>query len=102
MQRQGLKRRVLLFHKQLYRGALRGVMDMQIGLLFKPPPGRGPQVFHVLKVPPAEQVFLHIVKRGFDLPLGLDRQMLLSAGIMQKLSKSPIHFIRSTASHIPW
>jgi hypothetical protein len=42
------------------------------------------------------------VKRGFDLPLGLDRQMLLSAGIMQKLSKSPIHFIRSTASHIPW
>jgi hypothetical protein len=50
-----------------------------------------PEVLRVLYLP---------AKPG-GLPC-LDRQMLLSAGITHKLSKSPILFIRSTASHIHW
>ena len=47
MNRQGLKR---FLGKELQRSVPGRVVDMQIGLLFEPPPGYGPKVFEVLEV----------------------------------------------------
>ena len=71
MKRQDLQRRLFLLHKQVDGGALRGVVDVQVGLLPEPPPCRGPQVLHVLKLPSCQQVALDILKRRFDLSFGL-------------------------------
>lgn len=47
MKGQGLKR---FLGKEL-QGSMPGrIVDMEIGFLFKPPPGSGPEVFYVLKV----------------------------------------------------
>ena len=67
MKGQGLKG---FLGKELQRSVLGRVVDMQIGLLFEPPPGSGPEVFKVLKVSSVEEVSFYVLKRRFDLPLG--------------------------------
>ena len=66
-ERQGLE---ILFSKSS-RGGFRGAVDVQVGLLLKPPPRGRPQVFQVLKLPAAKEVAFYVFKRRLDLPLRL-------------------------------
>ena len=66
MKGQGLKR---LLGKELQGSVPGRIMDMQIGLLFEPPPGSGPKVFEVLEVSSIEQIAFYILKRRLDFPL---------------------------------
>ena len=47
------------------------VVDMQIGLLLKPPPGRSPKVFQILEVSSIKKIAFDIFKRRLDLSLRL-------------------------------
>jgi hypothetical protein len=66
MKRQGLKH---LLGKELQRSMPGRVVDMQIGLVFEPPPGSGPEIFEILKVSSIEQIAFHILERRLDFPL---------------------------------
>lgn len=44
---------------------------MQVGLFFKPPQARCPEVFQVLKVSAAKQIFFHLVKWRLNFPFCL-------------------------------
>ena len=66
MKGQRLKR----FLSKEFQGSVPGrVMDMQIGLLFEPPPGSGPEVFEILEVSSIEQIAFYVLKRRLDFPL---------------------------------
>ena len=51
------------------------IVDMEIGLLFEPPPCSGPEVLEVLKVSSAEQIPFYILKRRLNFPFGAVRQL---------------------------
>ena len=55
--------------KEFQRGMPGRVMDMEIGLLFQPPPGSGPEVLEILEVSSIEPIAFHILERCLDFPL---------------------------------
>ena len=46
-------------------------MDVQVGLLFEPPPGDPPEVFQILELSSIEEIAFDVLKRHLDLPLRL-------------------------------
>ena len=68
MKRQGLKR---FLGKELQGSVPGRVMDMQIGLLFEPPPGSGSEIVQILEVSSIEQIAFYILKRGLNFTLGV-------------------------------
>jgi len=66
MARQGLKH----FLAKEFQGGTPGcVVDVQIGLLLKPPPGSGPEIIQVLEVSSIEEIPLYVLKRRLDFTL---------------------------------
>ena len=66
MKRQRLKR---LLGKE-FQGSVPGrVVEMQIRLLFQPPPGDAPEVFEILEVSSIEQIPFYVLKRRLDFTL---------------------------------
>lgn len=47
------------------------IMDVQIGLLFKPPLGCGPKVLQILEVSSIEEIALDVFEGGFNFPFRL-------------------------------
>ena len=72
MKGQGSKR---FLGKELQRSMPGCIVDMEIGLLFEPPPCSGPEVLEVLKVSSAKQIAFHILERRLNFPLGVVRQL---------------------------
>ena len=55
-----------------FQGSVPGcIMDVQIGLLFKPPLGCGPKILHILKVSSIEEIAFYVFKRSFNFPFRL-------------------------------
>ena len=46
-------------------------MDVQVGLLFEPPPGDRPKVFQILELSSIKEIAFDVFKRCLDLPLRL-------------------------------
>ena len=46
-------------------------MDVQVGLLFEPPPDDRPKVFQILEVSSIEEIPFNVLKRGLNLPFRL-------------------------------
>ena len=72
MKRQRLKR---FLSKEFQRSVPGRIMDMEIRLLFEPPPCHSPKVFKILEVSSIEQIPFYVFKRCLDLPLGAVRQL---------------------------
>src|SRR5208283_1385338 len=66
MKGQRLKR---FLGKEFYGRSSGGVMDVQVGLLFEPPPGDRPKVFQILEVSSIEEIPFNVLKRGLNLSL---------------------------------
>ena len=55
-----------------FQGSVPGrVVDMQIRLLFQPPPGDGPEVFEILEVSSIEQIPFYVLKRCLNFSFRL-------------------------------
>lgn len=66
MKGQGLKR---LLGKELQGSVPGRVVKMEIGLLFEPPSGSGPEIVEILEVSSIEQIAFHVLERCLDLSL---------------------------------
>jgi len=50
-------------------------MDVQVGLLFEPPPGHGSKVFQILEVSSIQEIPFNVLKRSLNFSLGAVRQL---------------------------
>jgi hypothetical protein len=68
MKGQRLKR---LLGEELQRSVPGRIMNMEIRLLFEPPPGDRPKIFKILEVSSIEEIAFDVFKRCFNFPLRL-------------------------------